>query len=261
MQYGKNKTRGTSNLSCLVCGNQNTIKAHLIPRAFALEVTRNGEKHILFSEGEDAYRTTNTGVFDPSILCADCDGILGSHEGKVYQELKFLREENSGKSEIVVTATSMPQLGESTDYLIRFSAGLLWKYGVRNIGEKLPLGPYLEILKDIAFRKEPIPSSIDLCVALIAHDNEQVYFYREPYPVRIEGTNGASFSVGRFLFFVKLDQRPNPEFFGRRFWIRGKSFLSFPIEPPSAFPEYNEIISAEARPRIASYLQRMRGKD
>lgn len=80
--------------SCVCCGAERTIKAHLIPRAFATEVaSKKGEKHIITNASGAEYRTSPTGVYDDGILCAKWDGHIGQFEGAVYNSLKHIRDQ------------------------------------------------------------------------------------------------------------------------------------------------------------------------
>lgn len=110
-------------MPCLVCGSEKTIKAHLIPRAFALEVRLNeGEKHAITNSTGDEYKTTNTGQYDDKILCAPCDGKLGQYEGTVYN---FLRKAREARPRIGSILDCDPIEG---DTFVRFAAGIAWKY-------------------------------------------------------------------------------------------------------------------------------------
>ncbi len=80
-------------MACLNCGEERMIQAHLIPKAFVMEVKRDrGEQHLIIHKGIERLTVSNTGLFDRAILCGACDGMLGSHEGYVFKLLKRLRE-------------------------------------------------------------------------------------------------------------------------------------------------------------------------
>lgn len=222
-------------MACLVCGHAKTIDAHLIPRAFALEVQASpGERHLLVHHGAKGYKKTNTGLYDPNILCGNCDGVLGKHEGYVYELLKKVRAQHSLAGKILSVD---PVEG---DKVVRFGAGIAWKYAAtrRELG-RIALGPYQDVLAAVAFELGSIPPEIDLTAFQLQAGDDEVYFYRAPFLDRKEGVNIVRFSVGGFVFFLKVDRRRNPSFPPPECWFRGKSVGCFPIAPAHSFEEWN----------------------
>ena len=63
--------------TCLACGATSTIRAHLIPQAFAREI-RDGDQTFAMTKGMTAaFRPIQNGLFDDTILCRECDNRLG----------------------------------------------------------------------------------------------------------------------------------------------------------------------------------------
>ena len=65
-------------MACRICGDAATIEAHIVPRAL-YRVLAGSQQHAyqgsLFSEG---VRYQAKGVFDPDLLCATHEAMLGS---------------------------------------------------------------------------------------------------------------------------------------------------------------------------------------
>lgn len=110
-------------MTCIRCGAEKTIEAHLIPKAFVMEVkVERGEQHLIMHRGKKRPRGSVTGAFDRDLLCGPCDGILGDHENYAYALLQKLRKHKASPGTIVSVE---PIDG---DKLVRFAAGIAWKY-------------------------------------------------------------------------------------------------------------------------------------
>jgi hypothetical protein len=66
-----------------------------------------------------------------------------------------------------------------------------------------------------------------------------VYHYRAraPLPDRKEHANVVRFSVGSFVFFLKVDQRPYGPTLPPEIWLRGRTVNAFAIAPADVFEE------------------------
>lgn len=186
-------------MSCLHCGTPNTIHAHLIPKAFVMEVKmERSEQHLILHEKSARPQVSHTGVYDPSILCGDCDNILGRHEAYAHTLLRRLRRHRF-EARKVVTVSDL-----ESDTLVRFAAGIAWKYAVTTPARgRIDIGPYPDLLRDIALSGALVPEEVDLAMARVLELDGDVYYYRAPMPSRKEGVNVVRFCVGGFLFFSR----------------------------------------------------------
>jgi len=133
-------------MACQHCGASDTIKAHLIPEAFVMEVKADrGEQLLILLEGQDRPQVSNTGTYDPDLLCGACDGILGRWEGYAFSLFKRLRAIKGDIGSIV------PMGSVDGDMVLRFAAGIAWKYtATRPHFGRIDIGPYDSLLKDVA---------------------------------------------------------------------------------------------------------------
>lgn len=213
-------------MPCLICGEPNTIEAHLIPKAFVAEVkTERGEQHLILHKGEQRPRVSNTGVYDRGILCGPCDSILGGHEDYALELLRDMRKAKAPPGGIIGVS---PIDGER---MVRFAAGIAWKYAVTTQPGRIDIGPYVDVLADVAFRAVSIPASIDVALLRIVELDGDVYFYRTPMPDRQDGVNVVRFTVGSFIIFLKIDRRPNGSTLPAECWLRGRTEGAFIIGP------------------------------
>lgn len=219
-------------MPCLSCGAPKTIEAHLIPKSFVSEVkTTPGEQHLILHVGGRRPTTSHTGVYDRGTLCGDCDSLLGGHEGYA---VGLLREARRAKAPPGGIVTVDPIDG---DRMVRFAAGIAWKYAVTSQPGRIDIGPYVDVLGDVALGGVPIPPSIDVAMLRIVELDGDVYFYRTPMPDRKDGANMVRFTVGSFLFFLKIDKRRNGSTLPAECWLRGRRKGAFIVAPAELMEE------------------------
>jgi hypothetical protein len=240
-------------MPCLHCGAEKTIEAHLIPQAFVREVKRDrGEQHLLIHQGRDRPIVSNTGVFDRDILCTDCDGVLGRYEGYAHALLKRLRTIR------VPAGTIVPVDPIDGDMMVRFAAGIAWKFAVTQPDRgQLSLGPYPAILARVALGGGPIPASIDVAMIRIIELDGDVYYYRAPLPDRQDDANVVRFCVGSFVFFLKIDKRRNGRTLPLECWLRGRTTGAFLTVPAELFEEGKLHAKLAGRPPARQFFQEM----
>lgn len=242
-------------MPCLICGDPKTIKAHLVPQAFAVEVKVGpGEKQVIAHPGQERFSTNNTGRYDPDILCGRCDGRLGRFEGAAHALLKRARAVPAKPGQVIAASDV------DGDEFVRFCAGLAWKYCVtkRSLG-RIDIGPYAGILEKAAFNDGDLPASLDATAFRLFTGDDEVYFYREPLLDRIAGVNAVRFSVGGFVIFLKIDQRPCPPDPPLSFWLRGKTAADFLVLPASHFEEWTKFQETGRDQKLRAYLERLGG--
>ena len=216
-------------MPCLHCGEAKTIDAHLIPKAFAMEVkVDRGEQHLIVCKGNPRPQISHTGVYDREILCGDCDNILGRYESYAFDLFRRIRSQQLSGGNVI----SMD--GIDGDMLVRFASGIAWKYAVTNPDRgRIDIGPYKDILRMVALSSEQIPHTVDVTIARIVEMNGDVYYYRTPVQDRKEGVNVVRFCLGGFLILLKIDKRTPGNLLPEECWLRGRkkgAFLTLPAE-------------------------------
>lgn len=219
----------TTNL-CLACDVKQTIRAHLIPLAFTNEV-RAGDQQLALTNGS-TFRANQSGLFDDSILCRECDNRLGKHENYACQTLRRLRDETSSQLNTYVQSPA------SGDRLIRFAAGISWKYCVtRPHYGCIDVGPYVGLLKQVALGDDDISPSINMFMIRLKAIQFEERFFRAPMPDRQFGVNFVRLTLGAFLMFLKIDKRSPPRIGNPEVWMRGRSEVVFPVCSMNMFEE------------------------
>ncbi len=241
-------------MPCLHCGEPKTIEAHLIPKAFVMEVkVDRGEQHLLLHKRTPHPKVSHTGVYDSNILCGDCDNILGRYESYARDLFRKIRTQSFSAGKVI----SME--GVDGDMLVRFASGIAWKYAVTIPSRgRIDIGPYKDILRMVALSGGQIPNAIDVTIARIIELDGDVYYYRTPIPDRKEGVNVVRFCLGGHLILLKIDKRPPGNWLPEDCWLRGRkkgAFVTLPAEYVEEAIVHSELAN---RPPVRQFFAKMR---
>lgn len=238
-------------MPCANCGSPRTIKAHLIPQAFIREVRVEDKGHALTDRVIGEFQPSQNGRYDDAILCAECDNRLGADEKYAFETLKRIRE---AAPRIVGHPFSVQ--GVDGDRLLRFAMGIVWKYALtRPHYGRISIGPYADRLKGALFAAgDP---QIDAFMMKLHSGDDVSYFYRAPLTSRYQGVNFARFSVGGFVFLVKLDQRTAAQIPAEG-WLRGNRDVLIPALALDNLEEGRIFLGArKSNPRLDAYLEKV----
>ncbi len=238
-------------MPCANCGSIHTIKAHLIPQAFIREVRGEDKGHALTDRVIGDFRPSQNGRYDDAILCAQCDNRLGADEKYAFETLKRIRE---AAPQIVDRSFSVERVGG--DRLLRFALGIVWKYALTRLHYgQISIGPYKDRLKGALFAGgDP---QIDAFMMKLHSGDGVSYFYRAPLTSRHGGVNFARFSVGGFVFLVKLDQRTTARV-PAEVWLRGNRNIQIPAIALDKIEEGRMFLGArKSNTRLDAYLEKV----
>jgi len=243
-------------MNCSNCGSDALIKAHLIPRAFCVEV-QTGKSHAASVTKDGNFVVNQSGVWDRNILCNKCDGRLGDYEQyahRVAQEIRSSGSSTVGKTKIVA--------GVDNIKILRFCAGILYKYSLTTKANgRIDLGRYQEVLRTFIFDpSSPVPSELDaLIVRPLRYDNDTgVFAYRAPAPDRQNGVNVFRMMMGGLIFIVQLDKRTLSDGLLSSMLIRGcAEGLPFATVAAADFEEFTTPRElAHSNERLSTYLDK-----
>jgi len=173
-------------------------------------------------------------------LCRDCDNRLGRNEKYAFETFKSLREATTSKLNTHVGASPI-----SGDRLIRFAAGISWKFcATRPNYGRIDVGSYDDVLKQAAFGDGSIPLTIDMFMVRLKALQFEHHFFRSPKPDRKPGVNFVRLTLGAFLILLKIDKRPPPKISLPEIWMKGWSEVVFPVLPMDAFEEGRFVTEA-----------------
>lgn len=217
---------------CKLCGeDKKLIDAHIIPRAFYPPKIPTGDAVIVPSLEGGYPRRTPIGVYDPKILCAECDGELGLLDEHVAT--KVLR----GKHNAHHFGLGREYVDADPELVLRFAASVVWRASVssHDMFNTMKLGPYTDKLHTWLTGQNPEPP-VEGWLAEFERDDVP---FLNPALHRFSGVRVAVVYAGRLVFYLKLDrQRLPPEFValslvpGRPVWSIVRQFKNgkeFPL--------------------------------
>jgi hypothetical protein len=210
-------SRKNNPLACKWCGQiKPLIKAHIVPRNFFELILGNSpEKYtVLVRTNTKKPRTfLQAGIYDTSILCADCDRRFSNLDEYGWEILgKPL------KGQIITDPVSGVELaieisGVDTDRLRRFILSVLWRSSVSSLDvySNVSLGPKFQ--KEVQARIfDPKPLSYDEYSTCFVAIEEP--FYKElskamfpPYRAKLDGLNWQILYFPGLKVLVKVDSR------------------------------------------------------
>lgn len=240
-------------MNCHVCGNQKTIKAHLIPRSMCTEV-QVGKSHAVTNSSVQ-FTSSQSGLWDVGILCEKHDGQLGQYEEVALKAFQKLRSEAVGKD-----SGSYELMEISSESLLKFYAAILYKYGItrKELG-RIELGPFLNPIQDFLFFNAPVPKFLDVFLIrpkLHTADSE-VFAYRAPKPDRKFERNMYRMMIGGVIAFVLIDSCPLTVSQKMGLWIKELATPKYTILPAHQFEEFKmaqEFIQKNCR--LSAYLEK-----
>ncbi len=197
------------------CTSVDLIDAHIVPRGFARDVM-DGSKHNMLITPE-RISTTQHGIFDRHILCADCDRRLGDLDNYALRVLRRVPKEAVRTSTRDGECFTLDNV--DGDKFTKFALSLLWRASISARPEfrSISLGPYDDAAGKVIFGAESLSNlpSFELIVALVKGPLGQEpefarRFYSKPHRFRLADRNGWKFVLRGLQFFAKLDRQPFP---------------------------------------------------
>lgn len=248
--------KGHRRLRCANCNSAELIKAHLIPRVFAVEVLV-GKSLVANVTSSDSFTSTQSGIWDKNILCGECDGVLGAYENYAYGVTQRIRAQKG------INPWQQRTLSDiDTDKLLRFCAGILYKYSLtKPENGRIRLGRYQEVLRQYIFNpSEACPSELDalLIRPLRFADDDGVFAYRAPRDDRQDGLNCYRMLMGGVIFFVYLDARPTHLHSASSYFIKNYSDnATFTTVAAQAYEEFTIPAHLANSGRLSDRLDRL----
>jgi hypothetical protein len=199
---------------CYCCGEEKKlIKAHIIPEGFFRHL-RSGKGTIeLHTNTESTYpKRASIGIYDKNILCGDCDQIFGPWENHAQKVLLH------NFSEDLAIYDGHKKVGyKITDYdynaLKLFFISLLWRASIskQQFYKRVSTGPFENMLKDMILAADPgHPNTFAVTLAKFIDPNVPVMM--DPHSESYDGVNYCRFYLSGFVVYIKVDNRPPPDF-------------------------------------------------
>jgi hypothetical protein len=205
------------------CTSTALVKAHIIPQSFARLVQGQSGPNVMLSE-EGTTMKLPRGVYDPRILCEQCDGHLNTR----YDEpaFRFFRSFDLAATKIIDLRRSpyedTPSYFElptaDCDMLSGFVLSVLWRSSISKRPEfsDIRLGPYEDQVREVLWGLRPLSSLRSFELTIHRYRSPQVEIDKTySLPGRIIGSDLTVYGFACLGFDIqaKVDNRPLPRCF------------------------------------------------
>ena len=200
---------------CRYCEQQKRlIKAHIIPETFFRRL-REGTQPPLLVRQKEHVRRSPIGVYDPDILCAECDAIFAPWDDYA-QELLSPGLVNAQVITDGVQVGGWAIAPYRYDLLKLFFISLLWRTSVSRhpFYSGIKLGTFEPIAKNMIAKADPgRPDEFGVVLARFVDGLGSGIL--DPRPDRLDGIKYCRIYLGRYVAYIKTDTRqPSDEWRG-----------------------------------------------
>lgn len=190
--------------ACHVCGNTDTVRAHLFPRALQHDI-RKEAKHVLrIGAGDARPRALQSGDWRDDILCAQHEAALGEADKYGVEFCRSIDRESMIHTEGKAIAVPNP----SPSLLIRFVHAVIWRHAAAldARGKGHWLGPYHRRIQEVVFGGR---APLDGYASHPGHmsNGHPVLLGLNPCPLRMGNLRLVRFDIGGLSFHLKTDNR------------------------------------------------------
>jgi hypothetical protein len=226
---------------CKICGERSDfIDAHIIPRSFYPERARGPNPLLVVSTDEDErVRRSRVGVYDKRLICAECEKIFDPYDNYAA---KLLLDNIDDQKEFRHSGDLLVYQIEDFDYLKLklFGLSMLWRAArtERREFQHVRLGPFLPRLTEMVTSGEAgEPDEFALIFSRFTDVEPWGSGVLSPFAERYAGLLFYRFVCGRYVVYIKVDQRRTPKSWSeiilrpdRRLYILARPFKGGPEE-------------------------------
>ncbi len=191
------------------CASTDLIEAHIVPRGFARDA-QEAHPHNLLVSIDNVRPLRSLGIYDPGILCADCDGKLGGLDSYALKVCRRFSAEHTIRNDGLFEMQDV-----DGDRFATFVLSVLWRASITTCQEfnKVSLGPYEADACEIIFGAKPLTAIADyqLLVGRYSQTGKlnPARNYTAPTKMTI-GLTGWYFALNGFRVLAKLAPTPLP---------------------------------------------------
>lgn len=198
---------------CRFCEQRdNFVNAHVIPQGFFRRLGPTSQAPRLLTNADDEYpKKAPSGVYDPAILCAECEPLFSEWDD--YAQ-KLLRDEPRGCTRRMVgrRIVGYEVANWRYDLLKLFFIAVVWRASVstQSFYKRIELGPYEARAKALLHARDPGQPE-EFAVTLAKFEEPWSNLLLDPHPLKSEGVNFQQFVLGGYVAYVKTDAQRAPK--------------------------------------------------
>lgn len=176
-----------------------------------------GTPNLLKFEVDDVLdkKTTQNGIYQSNLLCAECDNEIGRYDKYAYEVLPFEIDQTRLKSPFG-RGLEIYEIGEIRVEIFRlFLVSLVWRAGIAHdpMFQLVKLGEYEDRLKQILLGNKTVLLNAISAVVVLFCPPKYPNIMWSPFGSKMDGINTVTFYLPPWKLLLKLDQRPfNPPF-------------------------------------------------
>lgn len=195
-------------MPCIVCGDANTVKSHIFPRALMHDIRGDGKHVVEASTHQQGPKFHQSGLWDDHILCRKHEQALGPLDD---YGVRFCRT-------AMAKARPMPAINgyyahnPKPELLRRFAVSVVWRFAVSRHGRSVELGPYEKRAENWTFEADQpdLPLIWVSLSRLKLGDRPILDFAIAPTAEKLGAIRAYSFVLGELRFHVQFDRRATP---------------------------------------------------
>jgi hypothetical protein len=195
---------------CKLCANEATlIEAHVIPKSF-WEIDHAEPPLRMVTNTEGVFpRRIPKGVYDQTIVCEPCERSFSDYDS--YAAHLFLKRFNEFEEVRDNNRRLMGYMLRDGDYrlLKLFAIAVLWRASAssQTFFSRVRLGPFEAKAREMLVRGDPGDAANFATLFSVWDAADSVPLMMDPLAERWDGVRAYRFYLGRFVAYIKVDQR------------------------------------------------------
>lgn len=199
-------------MACKICGNEKTIRCHLMPRALMHDL-RGVDPHLI-AGGMHKFgvEKSQSGTWDDNLLCETHERLLQESDRYGIQWIRRFaaKQETFVKDDIFLVPNERPEL------LLKFVCSIVWRHAMsRHCSDfDMDLGPWEIQLRNLIFAKSNYNPLFVIAAKrwlIMSEKIGDVAFL--PYRNPCFGKRGWEFEIGGLVWILILDNRKSSKSF------------------------------------------------
>lgn len=185
-------------------------EAHIIPRGFARTLSKPGAHNRAVTASGSRRARQPHGDYDPSILCAACDGKLGAYDRAAVEICRAIPANRVGSAGQIIRLSPF----DGRMFALAILA-VLWRASLsaRPTWAEVALGPYEDRAAEVLLGGGDLSALPEYKVVLGRYYSarfDTTGFISYPVRFRNRSFSAYGLSLGGFQVVAKLDRRPMP---------------------------------------------------
>lgn len=196
-------------MPCLICGDDKTVRSHILPKALIHDL-KEGASHVISgSRWHKGAKPSAAGRFSDDMLCSEHEAATSALD---TYGVRFVREVRR-TYEAGPLSKSLEVTNPNPRMLSRFALSLIWReaHNPANVNARTSLASYDAAVSDAVFADGDIDWPMLVSQSQFSLGEQRaIQFALHPYRVRLMERNAWSFTLLGVTFWLVSDSRGLP---------------------------------------------------